>query len=84
MGNKKRVRLYALSTCPACKRTKKLLEELGVEFEKIEVDLLDSGEQWLISKEVKKYNPDATYPTVVIEEVIVGYDEAGIKGALGI
>lgn len=83
MANK-RVRLYALSTCPACKRTAKFLQETGVQFEKIEVDTLDSGEQWLISKEVKKYNPEATYPTIVIEEVIVGYDEAGIKGALGL
>lgn len=83
MQNKK-VRLYALSTCPACKRTAKLLQDSGVQFEKIEVDLLDSGEQWLMGKEVKRYNPDGTYPTIVIEEVIVGYDEAGIRKALGL
>jgi hypothetical protein len=47
-----------------------------------EVDLLDSGEQWLTSKELKKYNPDATYPTLIVEEVIKGLDEDAIKKAL--
>lgn len=75
--------LYALSTCPVCKKTAKMLEDMGVEFEKIEVDLLDSGEQWLMSKEVKKHNPDNTYPTLVVSHVVVGYDEARIKEALG-
>lgn len=81
---KKRVRLYGLSTCPTCKRVKKLLDDLNIKYELIEVDLLDSGEQWLTTKEVKKYNPQATYPTVVIEEVITGYDEDAIKRALEI
>jgi hypothetical protein len=36
------------------------------------------------SKEVRKHNPSVTYPTLVIEEVILGLDEGAIKGALGI
>jgi len=79
----KKIVLYALSTCPACKKTAKLLEDMGEEFDKIYVDILDSGEQWLISKEVKKHNPDNTYPTLVISEVIVGFDAVRIKEAIG-
>jgi len=79
----KKIQLYALSTCPICKRTASLLEEMGQDFVKVEVDLLDSGEQWLMSKEVKKYNPENTYPTLVISEVIVGFDQARIKEILG-
>lgn len=82
MDRSRRVRLYALSTCPTCKRLKRFLDEHGVAYEDIEVDLLGSGEQWLASKELKKYNPGATYPTVVIEEVAL--DEEGLKEALGI
>lgn len=78
----KKVTLYALSTCPACRKTAGLLEGMDMEFEKIEVDLLDSGEQWIAGKEVKKYNPDATYPTLIISDVIVGYDEERIRKAL--
>jgi glutaredoxin-like protein NrdH len=81
---KKKVRLYALSTCPTCKKVKKFLDEKNIQYEMIEVDLLDSGEQWLMTKEVKKYNPAATYPTLVVEEVFTGFDEEAIKGILGI
>ena len=81
---KKKVRLYSLSTCPTCKRVKKFLDEHNIKYEFTEVDLLDSGEQWVTSKEVKKYNPAVTYPTLVIEEVVLGLDEEAIKNALGI
>ncbi len=81
---KKKVRLYSLTTCPTCKRVKKYLDEHNIKYELTEVDLLDSGEQWLTSKEVKRYNPAVTYPTLVIEEVVLGLDEEAIKNALGI
>ena len=79
---KKRVRLYSLSTCPTCKMVKNFLDENNIKYEITEVDLLDSGEQWLMSKEVRKYNPAVTYPTLVVEEVILGLDEEAIKKAL--
>ena len=81
---KKKVRLYSLSTCPTCKGVKKFLDEHNIKYEFTEVDLLDSGEQWVTSKEVKRYNPAVTYPTLVIEEVVLGLDEESIKSALGI
>jgi glutaredoxin-like protein NrdH len=81
---KKNVRLYSLSTCPTCKKVRKFLDENNIQYDLTEVDMLDSGEQWLMSKEVKKYNQAATYPTLVIEEVILGLDEEAIKEALEI
>jgi glutaredoxin-like protein NrdH len=81
---KKKVRLYALSTCPECKRLKRYLDEHGIRYELLEVDLLDSGEQWVTSKELKRYNPQASYPTLVIEEVVLGFDERAMQDALGI
>jgi len=81
---KKKVRLYSLTTCPTCKNMKKILDEHNIQYELIEVDLLDSGEQWVTSKEVKRYNPAVTYPTLVIEEVILEPDEEAIKEALDI
>lgn len=81
---KKKVRLYSLSTCPTCKQVKKFLDQHNIKYELTEVDLLDSGEQWLISKEVKRYNPAVTYPTLVVEEIILGLDEEAIKEALNI
>ncbi|HMK42890.1 MAG TPA: glutaredoxin family protein [Dissulfurispiraceae bacterium] len=79
---KQQVTLYTLSTCPTCKRVKRFLEERNVGFTQIEVDLLEGGEQWLASKEVKRHNPAGTYPTLVVEDVIVGFDEQRLKDAL--
>lgn len=80
----KHVTLYSLSTCPTCNRVAQFLESRQVVFTRIEVDLLEGGEQWLASKEVKRHNPAGTYPTLVVEEVFTGFDEAAIKKALGL
>ena len=81
---KKKVKLYSLSTCPTCKAVQKFLDKHNVRYELIEVDVLDSGEQWVTSKELKKYNPAATYPTLIVEEIVLGLDEEAIKKALGL
>jgi glutaredoxin len=80
----KMIKLYSLSTCPTCKKVKQFLDGHDIRYELTEVDLLDSGEQWLISKELKQYNPAATYPTLVISTVIPGFDEEAIRKALGL
>jgi len=83
-GQKKKARVYSLSTCAVCKQVKQFLDDHKIDYEYILVDMLDSGEQWLASKELKKYNPSGSYPTVVIEEVIKGFDEPLLKQTLGI
>ena len=79
------VMLYALSTCGHCKNTKKLLEELGVDFDVVEVDLTQGEERERMVEEVKKYNPNLSFPTLVIgPKVVVGYRENEIKEILGV
>lgn len=80
----RKVRLYSLSTCPVCSRVKRFLKNNNIDCDIIEVDTLESGEQWLKSKELKQYNPKATYPTLVVEEVITRFDEEAMKEALGL
>jgi glutaredoxin len=70
----KKVTLYSLSTCPVCKKLKTFLDDNGITYTLIEVDLLQGGEQWAMTREVARHNPKGTYPTTVVEEVIVGYD----------
>jgi glutaredoxin len=85
-GRKKgQVMLYALSTCGWCKKTKALLNELGVEYDFTDVDLLKGAEQDAVVKEVMKYNPDCNFPTLVIDakKCIVGFKEDEIREALG-
>ncbi|MEW5911326.1 MAG: glutaredoxin family protein [Thermodesulfobacteriota bacterium] len=79
------VKLYALSTCSHCKNTKKLLDEHGVKYEMVDVDLCQGDERDRLVAEVKKYNPNCSFPTLLVgDKVIVGYREQDIKEALGL
>ena len=76
--------IYALSTCPWCKKTKKLLSDLGVEYYFSDVDLLKDDEKKQTMETVKKWNPSCSFPTLVIDDkkCIVGFNEDEIKKAL--
>jgi len=76
-----KVILYALSTCIWCGKTKKLLEDLNIKYDYIDVDLLDFDEQQEALKEMKKHNPDSGFPTMVIndKDCIVGFNEDKIR-----
>jgi glutaredoxin-like protein NrdH len=83
--DKGKVVLYALSTCVWCKKTKKLLTQLGVDFQYVYVDLLDGKEKAKVVDEVARYNPSRSFPTLVIDDTtsIVGYQEKRIREVLG-
>jgi glutaredoxin-like protein NrdH len=76
--------LYALSTCPWCQKTKRLLNELGVEYDYIDVDYLDGAEKAKVMDDVKKWNPACSFPTLVLDDkkCIVGFKEDEIRKAL--
>ena len=83
--NRGAVRLFALSTCGWCRKTKALLEELGVEYEYKYVDLLTGAERDEAIKQVERWNPARSFPTMVVNEVrsIVGFKPDRIKEVLG-
>jgi glutaredoxin-like protein NrdH len=79
------IKIYTLSTCSHCKAAKKFLNDCNVEFEATDVDLLSSEEKQLTLNEVIRYNPNRSFPTILIgERVIVGFNEKAIREALGI
>ena len=81
----KPVKLYTLSTCSHCKATKKLLNECKVQYEFIDVDLLEGNERAATLDDVRRLNPRCSFPTIIIgDTVIVGYQEDKIKEALGL
>jgi glutaredoxin-like protein NrdH len=86
-GKKKEhhVKIFTLSTCGWCKKTKELLKALDVQYEYIDVDKLTGDDVTEASEEVKKYNPYRTYPTIVIDNgkhVILGFNDKEIKKKL--
>ena len=77
------VKMYTLSTCRHCKAAKQFLKDCGVAFEFTDVDLLTGAEREAILAEVRRYNPECSFPTILIgDQVIVGDDEAAIRKAL--
>lgn len=78
------IRLYALSTCGWCAKTKDLLNQMGVEYQYAFVDRLSQDEMEKALQEVEQYNPSGSFPTLVINgsKVIVGFREAEIREAL--
>lgn len=81
--NKGKLMLYALSTCVWCGKTKKLLNDLGVEYTYEDVDLLTPDEYDKISSVFKKWNASG-FPLLVIDDrmCVRGYSEREIKEAL--
>jgi glutaredoxin len=77
--NRGHIVLYALSTCVWCRKTKQLLDQLGVEYNYVDVDLLEGEEKTKATDEVKNLNPRCSFPTLAInDKCIVGFDEQKI------
>ena len=82
-GTKKgEITLYALSTCAWCKKTKDLLNTLKADYHYVDVDLLADADKEKVVKEISKWNPACSFPTMVIDNkrCIVGFDEKEIRG----
>ncbi len=78
-----KVKVYALSTCPYCKRTKKFLDEHKIPYDCKDVDMLDDDEQDKVLEEIERISGKRAFPVVVIgSEVIVGHDEDRLRRAL--
>jgi glutaredoxin len=63
---------------------KNLLHDMGVGYEYIDVDTLPTEEKDVVKQEIKRWNPDGSYPTIVIneKECVSGFDEAEIRGKI--
>ena len=81
---KVKVMLYALSTCPWCRKAKQLLNEMGVAYDYIDVDHLEGKDREDTLNAIRKWNPACSFPTIVInnENCIIGFKEDDIKRAL--
>jgi len=80
------VKIYALSTCPWCKKTKTFLNNLGIDYYFVDVDLLEGKERDDTMTIVRKWNPSSSFPTIVINDsrCIIGYREDEIREALNL
>ena len=84
--NDHKVLLYALSTCIWCKKTRQLLEDEGVTFDFIYVDLVEPDERREIRARIRDLTASTSFPATIIdeEECIIGYKPENIKRQLGL
>jgi glutaredoxin len=85
-NNTHKVILYALSTCVWCKLTKQFLSDNSVEYECVDVDLLDDNDKSQVHKVILEKGGSLSYPTTIVDEktVISGFRKDQLKEALGV
>lgn len=80
-----KVFMYALSTCPWCRKAKQFFKNNNVPFDYIDYDLQPEAEQEKIMDDILKISGATSFPVVIIgEQVIVGYNPAKYSEALGL
>lgn len=83
-NNRHKVLLYAISTCPWCKKEKQLLKEKNIEFEYVDVDLCNDEDYEQIRKDILNRGGRFSFPVIIIDDKILinGFNEKEIIEAL--
>jgi glutaredoxin-like protein NrdH len=80
----KKVSMYALSTCPWCRKTKKYFADHDIPFEFIDFDLADEATQDRIMREMEAEGANG-FPFVRIgDQVVEGWQPARYAQLLGL
>lgn len=81
-----KVLLYALSTCIWCRKTRQLLEDEGVTFDYVYVDLVDSDEREAARTHIRQFSDRTSFPAIIFDDndCIIGYKPDAIKERLGL
>lgn len=67
--------LYALSTCPWCRKAKQWFADNQVPFDYVDVDLLQGPAQDAAAEKAHELSGARRFPVVVIDgEVVAGYN----------
>jgi glutaredoxin len=78
-----KVRMFTLSTCPWCMKTKAFFRQHNIEFDFTDYDLVSAAEQKKVMKELLSLGCTGSFPVVIINgEVIVGYNPNRYKEIL--
>lgn len=77
--------MFALSTCIWCRKTKALLNELGIAYRYVDVDLSDGDDRKEVMDALTRWNKARSFPTLVVNEerAIIGFSEEAIRELAG-
>ncbi|HIH44716.1 MAG TPA: glutaredoxin family protein [Candidatus Methanoperedenaceae archaeon] len=80
-----KLKIYALSTCVHCKALKRFLNKNKVQYDYVDVDLLNGSEKDKVMKEVFRLTKSYRFPTIVVgDDVVVGFYEDRLREMLGL
>jgi len=85
-GVNRTVEFYGLSTCGWCRKTKQWLDEHGVEYKLVYVDLAQGDEKEQAQKRMALFVDRQSFPTLIIDDgkrVIQGYQVDEMQEELG-
>ena len=77
--------VYSLSSCTPCKKTMRLLEDKGIEYEYIHLDTVNPEERGEAIVELGEFLPgrgiQLAYPIIVIDDLItiIGFRERKLR-----
>lgn len=69
--NKHQVLVYAISTCGWCKRAKKFLNDNDVQYEYVDIDLINNEDKEKIKQDITNRGGPLAYPTLIIDAKIL-------------
>ena len=79
----KKIIMYALSTCIYCQNAKAWFADQNIEYDCVDVDLLEESEKFSVLKEIKEKVGMVSFPTIIIgNTVIKGYKPERYREAL--
>ena len=80
------IMIYALSTCVWCRKMKRWLDEKGLAYSYVDVDLESGEEKDAVMEEVEHWNPLCSFPTVVVDqkECFVGFKPERLAELVGL
>ena len=81
-----KITVYALSTCVWCKMTKQFLNDNGIAYEYVDVDLLNDKEKEKTRQTILSKGGTLSYPTTIVDDkiAITGFRKDKLKEALGV
>lgn len=79
------VKVYALSTCGYCRMTRQFLDDHKVDYDVVEVDLLEGEDQHKAAEEARQISGGSAFPVITAgQDFVVGFDPEQIAQLLEI
>ena len=84
-NNRHRVLMYAISTCAWCRKAKSFLEDNGIEYEYVDVDLCNEKDREEVYRDIERRGGRSSFPVIIVDDrtLINGLHEDKIKEAVG-